>query len=354
MELAGCVEGIDRYVILLGYAGIAVRALERRGRTLETAFLRMTGALPSSRDHEVVQALHHYGAKARNADSRNVGQRTAGRVDVRATIRGVLAVFQVEWIKLRAQRWIQPVVAICLLGPWAFVFALRVQDSVPEDTLFGRGVRDSGLAVPLAVLGFSAMWILPALGALVAGDVFSGEDRHGTWSSILTRSRTRSEIFAGKAVLALSCPAAVVMLLGFSSALAGLAGVGHQPLVDLSGALMPAPRALLRTVAAWATVVPPVAAFAALALLISLATHRSTAGVGLPVVAGLLMQLSGFVNGPESVRRLVITSAFGAWHGLINQRPYYGPLVASTIVSLLYCTVSIGIGSWIFGKRDIT
>ena len=68
------------------------------------------------------------------------------------SVRGVLAVAGVECSKLGAQPKARVVLAACVAGPFAFVAAMRVQSSVPEDTLFGRSVKESGFAAPLVVL----------------------------------------------------------------------------------------------------------------------------------------------------------------------------------------------------------
>jgi ABC-2 type transport system permease protein len=94
--------------------------------------------------------------------------------------------------------------------------------------------------------------------------------------------------------------------------------------------------------------------FAACAVVVSIRSRSSTAGVGVPVVAGLVLQLYTFVNGPEIVRRLVVTSAFGAWHGLLTQPRYYRPIVDGTAVSVIYCAGAIVSGYRRFMNRDIT
>ena len=38
----------------------------------------------------------------------------------------------------------------------------------------------------------------------MAGDIFSSEDHFGTWKTVLTRSRGRGELFAGKVLAALT------------------------------------------------------------------------------------------------------------------------------------------------------
>ena len=89
------------------------------------------------------------------------------------SMRRVWAVITVEWLKLAAQLKARAVLAACLAGPIAFAAVIRLQSSLPEDTLFGRSVKYSGFALPLVVLGFAALWALPVLGSLVGGDLFS-------------------------------------------------------------------------------------------------------------------------------------------------------------------------------------
>jgi ABC-2 type transport system permease protein len=269
------------------------------------------------------------------------------------SLRGCMVVAGVECAKLAAQLKARVVLAACLAGPFAFAAALRLQSSMPEDTLFGRSVKESGFAVPLVVLGFAALWVFPVLTSVVGGDVFSAEDRYGTWKTVLTRSRSRSEMFVGKVATAVGFSSLAAGVLAVSSVAAGVLLVGPQPLVGLSGALLPPSHALARVTLAWASVLPPIVSFTAVAVLVSVVTRSSAAGIGLPVVAALAMQLFALVDGPEMLRRMLITSAFGAWHGLLAEPPYYGPLVHGATASGAYATVSLAIAYHLLRRRDI-
>jgi ABC-2 type transport system permease protein len=266
---------------------------------------------------------------------------------------GLWAVAGVECSKLAAQIRARLVLAACVAGPFAFAAALRLQSSVPADTLFGRSVKESGFAVPLVVLGFSALWIFPVLTSVLAGDLFSSEDRYGTWKTVLTRSCSRADFFAGKALVAFGYSSLAVVVLAMSSVAAGVLVVGSQPLIDLSGNLLSPSQALVRVTLAWGTVLPPTFGLTALALLVSVATRSSTSGVGLPVVVALTMQLYALVDGPEAIRRLLITSGFGAWHGLLAEPSYSGPLVHATVASGVYFVVCLAIAFSVLVRRDI-
>ena len=266
---------------------------------------------------------------------------------------GVLTVAGVECSKLAAQLKVRVVLAACVVGPFAFAAAMRVQSSLPEDTLFGRSVKESGYAVPLVVLGFAALWVFPVLTSVVGGDLFAAEDRYGTWTTVLTRSRSRGELFAGKVLAALAFSSIAVGALAVSSVAAGVLVIGARPLINLSGILLPSGPALIRVALAWASVLPPAFGFTALAVLLSVATRSSAAGIGLPVIVGLTMQLYAFVDGPEVVRRLLITSAFGAWHGILTEPPFYRPLVHGTMVSAAYLVVCLAVAYVMIRRRDI-
>ena len=269
------------------------------------------------------------------------------------TLRHVAAVAGVECSKLFTQLKVQILFAVCLVAPFGFAVVVLNQSSLPTDTLFGRAVKDSGLAVSLVILGFAALWGLPVVSSIAGGDLFSAEDRYGTWKSILTRSRTRLEIFTGKLGAAAGVSIAAVVLLALSSVAAGVVVVGAQPIVGLSGVLLSAPDASARIGLAWLSVVPPVFALTAVAIAASVVTRSSAAGIGLPVLIALAMQLLALIDGPELPRRLLITSAFGAWHGLLADPPFLGPLFDAMLVSAGYAGAALFLAYRTLRRREI-
>lgn len=341
LDVGAPAEPLDAYVIALGQAGIAIRGLESRGRSLESLFLRLTGDTPDSA-----------GTPPSPAPPATFSSAPARR-KAAVSLGGVLAVMRAEHARLGAQLKVWATLATCLLGPVAFAVAMKVQSAVPEDTLFGRWAKASGFAIPLVVLGFAALWAFPALTSIVGGDLFSAEDRHGTWPTLLTRSRSRGELFAGKLLTALSFSLGAVLALAMSSTVAGLLLIGSQPLLGLSGTLLPAGRSLAMTAWAWTSIVPAVFGFTTLALLLSAATRSSAAGIGLPVLLGGVMQLSTFVNLPRAVDRALLTPALVAWHGLFTEHPYYGPLTQGITTSCVYFLGCLAATYLLLRKRDM-
>ncbi len=265
---------------------------------------------------------------------------------------GVVAVWHGELLKLVAHTRIRVIAALCLLGPFAVLAVLEAQSSVPQDTLFGRWVHESGFALPLVILSFTGQWVLPVLAGVVAGDIFSSEDQHGTWKAVITRSRSRSQIFAGKLLAAITWSVTAVIVLALASIVAGLL-IGHQPLVDLSGELDPAGRSMTLVVTSWATVLAPTLGFTGVGLMLSVLTRHSVAGIGGPLILGLVMQVASLVNGPDLFRVLLLSTPFGTWHGLWVDPSFRGPLVQGFAVSAVWFVVTVLIGYVSFARRDI-
>ena len=96
------------------------------------------------------------------------------------------------------------------------------------------------------LLLFGSIWLFPLITALVAGDIVAAEDRNGTLKTILTRSVERQQIFAGKALAAVTYAIAAIAISGGVALVAGILASGFNPLITLSGT-----RSRRRTASRW-------------------------------------------------------------------------------------------------------
>jgi ABC-2 type transport system permease protein len=266
---------------------------------------------------------------------------------------GWAVMWRIELAKLAAQPRVRIAMGACLVGPALFAVALSVQSSVPSDTLFGRWVHTSGWALPLVVLGFSGQWVLPILVSIVAGDTCAGEDHHHTWTLLLTRSRSRGEVFAGKILAVGVYAGAVVVLLGLSATVAGVVCTGTQPLVGLSGATLSTSAALHAVVLSWVVAIPPTLAISAIAVLASVVSRNSWVGVVSPVLVVLILNLVALLSAIDPVRPYLPTTGFFAWHGLARVGTYTGPLDESLLVSAAWIVVCLLAAATILARRDV-
>lgn len=265
---------------------------------------------------------------------------------------GALVVCRRELLKLARLMRVQAVLAACVVAPFLVAGGLSVQSAVPADTLFGQWVHQSGYALAMVVLGFCGQWALPAIVAVVAGDVFSCEDHLGTWKMVLTRSRSRAEVFVGKSLAILLWSLTTLVVLAAASMGAALL-LGAHSVVGLGGQQVPAGRAARLVAASWALQLPPMLGVAALALLLSIASRNSVVGIGVPVLLGLLFQVLSLVNLPNSIRIALLSTPFQSWHGLWVPHPFLDPIWHGLITSSVWFAVC-GVLSWtIFLRRAV-
>lgn len=274
-------------------------------------------------------------------DNQAPGHRPAG---------GVTTVWRVELAKLVHLLRVRVALAVCVLAPLGAAVVLGGQSSLPSDTPFGQWVHESGLALPLVLLGFAGQWVLPLLASLVAGDVFAAEDQLGTWKLVLTRGQSRGALFAGKVLAALTCSVAALAVLTLASLAAGLLS-GREPVVGLGGQLVPAGRASALVLTSWASQLPPLIAFVLLAVLLSVVSRSTVVGTGGPVLLGLLMQLLALLNLPAGLHDALPTTPFSAWHGLWTDPSFHGPLLRGLLTSALWAAACLGAAWAVFRQR---
>jgi ABC-2 type transport system permease protein len=259
-----------------------------------------------------------------------------------------------ESSKLAARARARVTLLACALGPVLIVVIINGQQRPPKDSLFGRYIHASGFAVPLLMLGFAGQWVLPLLTALVAGDIFAGEDQHGTWKTVLTRSASRAQLFWAKTITALAFAVCVLVLLAASTIVSSVVIVGHQDLIGLTGQIIPSGSAAWLVIASWATALAPLFGFTCLAILLSVQTRNPAFGIAAPVVIGMVMQLAGTLGGVEAIRPFLLSTPFESWHGLLAQHPFYTPLLWGLVASAAWCVACLAAALIILLRRDIT
>lgn len=268
--------------------------------------------------------------------------------------RGFLAVYGVELRKLMSQTKVRVVTVILLLAPWIAITLIVHQSRLPVETLYGRYLTTTGLATPMFVLVTAVQWIFPLVAAFVSGDIFSADDGHGTYKTILTRSVSRRAVFWGKVTAGWTFTALIVVAMALSSLAAGLVLVGHQPFITVGAETITAGRGAVLVLLAWVSVIPAVLAFSSMAMLVSVATRNSVLGVVLPVVVGLLFQMYSFLNAWDTVRHLLLNWAMNGWRGILDSPARPAELERGLLVSLVYIIVLIVPAYVVFRRRDMT
>jgi ABC-2 type transport system permease protein len=262
--------------------------------------------------------------------------------------------YRFELVKLLAQWRLRVLIALCWVGPAITVVLVSGQNTLPSDTLFGREMHATGWAGALVVLSFAGSWFFPLLTSVVAGDVFSAEDRLGTWRHLLVAVRSPRRIFVAKALGSVT----ILMMCVPGLAVSGIAGglvVGSRPLAGLDGHPLSPGDAAGKLLLAWLCVLAPILAFAAIGLLASVIFGRSPIALLLPAFGGLGMQLASQVLPmPAAVRVALPSFAFLSWNGLFTSPPQLGSLIAGIAVSLAWALTATALAYVIFMRRDFT
>jgi ABC-2 type transport system permease protein len=266
----------------------------------------------------------------------------------------VARAFRFELVKQLAQWRVRLLILACLIGPALAVILVSQQTSLPADTLFGREMHATGWAGALVVLSFAGSWFFPLLTSVVAGDVFSAEDRLGTWRHLLVAVRSPWRIFVAKALASLTVLLVCVPGLAVSGIVGGLA-VGSRPLTGLDGHLLSPADAAGKLLLAWLCALAPILAFAAIGLLASVIFGRSPIGLLLPAFGGLGMQMASQVLPmPVAVRLALPSFAFLSWNGLFTSPQILGPVLTGIAVSLAWAVTATALAYVLFMRRDFT
>ncbi len=266
---------------------------------------------------------------------------------------GAATVYRWELRKLRSQKRTYLGLGGAAIVPIIFVVATSLNGGGPEDVPFGRYIHTSGLAIPLVLLLFGAVWMYPLITALVAGDIIASEDHNGTLKTILTRSLERGQIFAGKAMAAASYAILAIVLSGTVAIVAGCLEAGFNPLTTLSGTRVSAMTALGLVAASLGVYLMPVLAVVCIGLLLSAATRNSAAAIVGTLMFSLLIQLIGILPGLQGLHPYLLSTQFNAWQGLLRSPADWDPVIRSAWVCGLYGVPALAASYLIFIRRDV-
>lgn len=272
----------------------------------------------------------------------------------RARRPSTLTVYRWELRKLRAQKRTYMGIGLAVILPLIFVIVQNVHTRHGGgDSIFAGQITQSGLATPVLMLLFESVFFLPLIASLVAGDVVAAEDGNGTLKTILTRSVDRGQVFAAKALTALTYATIAVVLSATVATVGGIASWGFHSITTFSGSTVSASEGLLLVVAANACYLIPLFAVACIGVLLSTSTRNSTASVVGAVGIVILLYIIAGIPGLEGIKPYLLTEQFENWHGLLRTPTDWAPVLHSLWVSALYAVPSLFAAYLVFLRRDV-
>jgi ABC-2 type transport system permease protein len=267
---------------------------------------------------------------------------------------GVGTVYRWELTKLRYQKRTYLGLGAAAIVPILFVLAIHFRhDRRGGDFAFASYLTRSGLAVPLVLMLFGAVWMFPLITALVAGDIFASEDHNGTLKTIFTRSLDRGQIFTGKALAAATYAIVAILLSGTVAVVAGSIQSGFNSLQSLSGTIVSAPKALELVYVSLLVYLIPIGTIVCIGLLLSTITRNSAAAVVGTLMVSLLFQLIGILPGLGALQPYLLSTQFNAWQGLLRTPIDWAPIVRAAWVCAMYGIPALFAAYLVFLRRDV-
>jgi ABC-2 type transport system permease protein len=266
-----------------------------------------------------------------------------------------LTVYRWELRKLVSQIRTYLGLALVVVLPLFFVVFQDVHQrhNRGADNIFAAQITQSGLATPVLMLLFLSVFMLPLAASLVSGDIVAAEDGNGTLKTILTRSVNRGEVFAAKALAAMTYAATAVFLSATVSTVAGIASWGFHSVKTFSGTVVSAPEALLLVFAANGVYLIPLLTVASIGVLLSTAARNSAAAVVGTIGLVILLFIVAQIPGLEGIRPYLLTEQFENWHGLLRTPTDWAPIAHSAWVCALYAIPALFSAYLVFLRRDV-
>ena len=266
----------------------------------------------------------------------------------------VRTIYRWELRKLVSQKRTYLGLGLAVLLPLIFVISQLVRGHPPHaDSIFASEIFQSGLATPVLMLTFLSPFFLPLIAALVAGDIVAAEDNNGTMKTILTRSVDRGQVFAAKALAAVTYAATAVFLSAAVGTVAGVSAWGFHSVRTLSDTVVSAPKALLLVFAANTFFLIPLLTIVCIGVLLSTITRNSAAAIvgtlGVTLILAIVQQIPGL----EGLHPYLLTTQYFAWQGLLRTPTDWSPILHSLWVCALYAVPALVAAYLVLLRRDV-
>lgn len=264
-------------------------------------------------------------------------------------------IYRWELRKLVSQKRTYLGLGLAALLPVIFVVSqlARGGHGHPGDSIFASEIFQSGLATPVLMLTFLAPFFLPLIAALVSGDIVATEDSNGTLKTILTRSVDRGQVFAAKALAAVTYGALAVLVACLVATVAGVAAWGFHGVVTFSGSYVSAGRGLLLVFAAYGFFLIPLLAVVSIGVLLSTVTRNSAAAIVGTLGFTLVLAIVGQIPGLGGIKPYLLTQQYFAWQGLLRTPTDWAPILHSLWLCALYSVPALAAAYLVFLRRDV-
>lgn len=213
-------------------------------------------------------------------------------------------------------------------------------------------VSGNGLILPVFLLLLSLAMLLPMLGAMWSADALAGESQTGALRGLLLAPVGRARLLAvkafGVAVLSLIAVAIVAVV----SVVAGLAILGGDGMLTMSGNVLPFGQSLGRVALLAALVTVQVWAVAAVALAISAATEHPLVVLASTLGGIIVFTILGNIPALDWLDPVLLTDAWESLGDVIRDPMPTDGIVNGTLRAVCYLVIGYSLALARISTKD--
>ncbi len=248
---------------------------------------------------------------------------------------------------------------VLAVAPIIAAVAMSVATETVEDGNGGRAlasvaalVTGNGLILPVFLLLLSLAMLLPMLGAMWSADALAGESQTGALRGLLLAPVGRARLLAvkafGIAVLSLIAVAVVTVV----SVLAGLAILGGDGMLTMSGNVLPFGESLGRIALLAALVTVQVWAVAAIALAISAATDHPLVVLASTLGGIIVFTILGNIPALDWLHPVLLTDAWESLADVIRDPMPTDGIVNAVLRAVCYVVIGYSLALARISTKD--
>lgn len=213
-------------------------------------------------------------------------------------------------------------------------------------------VSDNGLILPVFLLLLSLAMLLPMLGAMWSADALAGEAQTGAMRGLLLAPVGRARLLAVKAFGVAVLSLLAVVILAVVSVVAGLAILGGDGMLTLSGNVLPFGASIGRIALLTVLVTVQVWAVAAVALAISAATEHPLVVLASTLGGIIVFTILGNIPALDWLHPVLLTDAWESLADVIRDPMPTDGIVNAVLRAVCYLVIGYSLALARISTKD--
>lgn len=266
---------------------------------------------------------------------------------------GRLLASELRWVLRRPRTVIAIVLLSCV--PIVIGVGTRIASNAgigPRGGGLFASLIGNGFVLPVLSLTLLLAMLLPLLGAMSAADALAGESAHGTLRGLLMAPVSRPRLLGVKAFGVGATVLIAVVGIAVVGLLTGVALVGTDGLITLSGNTLSFGDALARIGLAAAWVTFQVWAVAAIALAVSAFTEHPLVVMAATLAGALVFTILAVIPQLDWLQPYLLTSSWDSIADVLRDPMPWDGLVNSTLKAACYLAIGLSVAYARLSTKD--